>query len=213
MLVGLLVLYILFLSFFKPESVPALPAEARTLRGKALARSIMVSMVPPVVLIFLVLGTIFIGLATPTEGGAMGAVGALALALVRRRLSLEVLRGALATTTTLSTFVMFILIGSTVFGLIFRAVNGDLWVEHLFGLVPGGQIGFLLVVSLLVFVLGCFIDFFEIAFILLPLFAPVAHKLGIDMVWFLVLVGMNMQTSFLTRPSVSRSSTCAAWPR
>ena len=143
----------------------------------------------------------------------MGAVGALALALVRRRLSLEVLRGALATTTTLSTFVMFILIGSTVFGLIFRAVNGDLWVEHLFGLVPGGQIGFLLVVSLLVFVLGCFIDFFEIAFILLPLFAPVAHKLGIDMVWFLVLVGMNMQTSFLTRPSVSRSSTCAAWPR
>ena len=200
MLVGLLVLYILFLSFFKPESVPALPAEARTLRGKALARSIMVSMVPPVVLIFLVLGTIFIGLATPTEGGAMGAVGALALALVRRRLSLEVLRGALATTTTLSTFVMFILIGSTVFGLIFRAVNGDLWVEHLFGLVPGGQIGFLLVVSLLVFVLGCFIDFFEIAFILLPLFAPVAHKLGIDMVWFLVLVGMNMQTSFLTPP-------------
>jgi len=161
---------------------------------------VLVSMVPPVVLIFLVLGTIFIGLATPTEGGAMGAVGALALAAIRRRLQFEVVRSALETTAKLSTFVLFILIGSTVFALTFRAVNGDLWVEHLFSLVPGGELGFLLVVSLLVFVLGFFIDFFEIAFILLPLFAPVAHKLGIDMVWFLVLIGMNMQTSFLTPP-------------
>ncbi len=200
MLVGLLALYIFALSIFRPESVPALPPEARTLRGAALFRRVMVAMVPPVVLIFLVLGTIFIGLATPTEGGAMGAVGALVLAGVRRRLGLDVLRGALDTTASLSTFVLFILIGSTVFGLTFRAVNGDLWVEHLFSLVPGGQIGFLIVVNLLVFVLGCFIDFFEIAFILLPLFAPVAEKLGIDMVWFLVLIGMNMQTSFLSPP-------------
>ncbi len=200
MLVGLLALYIFALSIFRPQWVPALPPEARTLRGAALFRQVMVAMVPPVVLIFLVLGTIFIGLATPTEGGAMGAVGALVLAGVRRRLGLDVLRGALDTTASLSTFVLFILIGSTVFGLTFRAVNGDLWVEHLFSLVPGGQIGFLIVVNLLVFVLGCFIDFFEIAFILLPLFAPVAEKLGIDMVWFLVLIGMNMQTSFLSPP-------------
>ena len=200
MLVGLLALYIFILSIVRPQSVPALPPEARTLRGAALFRQVMVAMVPPVILIFLVLGTIFIGLATPTEGGAMGAVGALVLAAVRRRLGFAVMRSALDTTATLSTFVMFILIGSTVFGLTFRAVNGDVWVEHLFSLVPGGQLGFLVVVNLLVFVLGCFIDFFEIAFILLPLFAPVAQKLGIDMVWFLVLIGMNMQTSFLSPP-------------
>ncbi|MCB1954663.1 MAG: TRAP transporter large permease subunit [Rhodocyclaceae bacterium] len=199
-LVALLAGYILVLSIIRPDAVPALPPEARTLRGAALFRSLLVTTVPPLVLIFLVLGTIFIGLATPTEGGAMGAVGALLLAAARRRMSYKVMREALSTTATLSTFVLFILIGSTVFALTFRAVNGDLWVEHLFGLIPGGQIGFLIVVSLLVFVLGCFIDFFEIAFILLPLVAPVAQKLGIDMVWFLVLVGMNMQSSFLTPP-------------
>ncbi len=200
LLVGMLVLYVFVMTIIKPSAVPALPLEARTMRGAVLAKHVLVSMVPPIVLIFLVLGTIFIGLATPTEGGAMGAVGALILAMLRRRMSMKVLRGALETTAQLSTFVMFILIGSTIFALTFRAVNGDLWVEHLFSLVPGGQWGFLIVVSLLVFVLGFFIDFFEIAFILLPLFAPVAQKLGIDMVWFLVLIGMNMQTSFLTPP-------------
>ena len=200
LLVGMLVLYVFLLSVFRPSAVPALPLEARTMRGADLVKHVLVSMVPPVVLIFLVLGTIFIGLATPTEGGAMGAVGALILAGVRGRLTLAVVKGALETTANLATFVMFILIGSTIFALTFRAVNGDLWVEHLFSLVPGGQWGFLVVVSLLVFVLGFFIDFFEIAFILLPLFAPVAEKLGIDMVWFLVLIGMNMQTSFLTPP-------------
>ncbi|MCB1939141.1 MAG: TRAP transporter large permease subunit [Rhodocyclaceae bacterium] len=200
LLVALLVGYIFLLSIIKPETVPALPPEARTLRGKDLLMRVLVAMVPPVVLIFLVLGTIFIGLATPTEGGAMGAVGALILAIIRRRLTLGVVKSALETTANLATFVMFILIGSTVFALTFRAVNGDLWVEHLFSLVPGGQWGFLIVVSLVVFILGFFIDFFEIAFILLPLFAPVAEKLGIDMVWFLVLIGMNMQTSFLTPP-------------
>jgi tripartite ATP-independent transporter DctM subunit len=200
MLVALLVLYIFVMTIIKPDAVPALPKEARTLKGRALLMRVLVAMVPPVVLIFLVLGTIFIGLATPTEGGAMGAVGALALAGIRKRLNYEMVRSALDTTGNLATFVMFILIGSTVFALTFRAVNGDLWVEHLFSLVPGGQWGFLVVVSALVFVLGFFIDFFEIAFILLPLFAPVAEKLGIDMVWFLVLIGMNMQTSFLTPP-------------
>jgi tripartite ATP-independent transporter DctM subunit len=199
-LVGLLMAFILAVSIARPQAVPALPPEARTLHGAALWRRAMAAMVPPLVLIFLVLGTIFLGIATPSEGGAMGAVGALALALAKRRLSWPLLRQALDQTAKLTTFVMFILVGSTVFALVFRAVDGDLWVERLFALVPGGAVGFLIVVNLLVFVLGFFIDFFEIAFILLPLLAPVAAKLGIDPVWFAVMIGMNMQTSFLTPP-------------
>jgi tripartite ATP-independent transporter DctM subunit len=155
---------------------------------------------PPLVLIFLVLGTIFLGVATPTEGGAMGAVGALVLAAVRRRINLGIMRAAMDATLRLTTFVMFILVGSTVFALTFRGVNGDLWVEHLFSLVPGGVVGFIVVVNLLVFVLGFFIDFFEIAFILLPLIGPVAAKLDINLVWFGVMIALNMQTSFLTPP-------------
>ncbi len=155
---------------------------------------------PPLVLIFLVLGTIFLGVATPTEGGAMGAVGALALALARGRLNLKVLREAMDYSSRLTVFVMFVLIGSTIFALTFRAVDGDLWVEHLFTFVPGGMWGFIIVVNLLVFLLGFFIDFFEIAFIILPLLAPVAQKLGIDLIWFGLMIGVNLQTSFLTPP-------------
>jgi tripartite ATP-independent transporter DctM subunit len=199
-LVGLLLLYVAVTSFFRPKVAPALPPEARPLRGWNLYRHVLVVMVPPLVLIFLVLGSIFVGIATPSEAGAMGATGALALAIVKRRLTLRVLREALDATTKLSSFVMFILIGSTVFALVFRAVDGDLWVEHLFSLVPGGVVGFLIVVNLLIFILGFFIDFFEIAFILLPLLGPVAVKMGLDPVWFAIMIGMNMQTSFLTPP-------------
>jgi tripartite ATP-independent transporter DctM subunit len=140
------------------------------------------------------------GIATPTEGGALGAVGSLALAWSKGRLNPKMLREALDSTTKLASFVMFILIGSTIFALVFRAVDGDLWVERLFSLVPGGVWGFIVVVNFIILVLGFFIDFFEIAFILLPLLAPVAAKLGIDMVWFAVMIGMNLQTSFLTPP-------------
>jgi tripartite ATP-independent transporter DctM subunit len=192
--------YVLVTSLFKPAFAPALPPQARTLRGSALLSKVLVSLVPPLALVFLVLGTIFVGLATPTEGGAMGAVGALALALINRRLNLPLLKQALDTTAKLSSFVLFILIGSTVFGLIFRAVNGDLWVEQLFTALPGGEIGFLIAVNLLVFVLAFFLDFFELAFILVPLLAPVAEKLGIDLVWFGVLLAINMQTSFMHPP-------------
>ncbi len=157
-------------------------------------------MAPPLVLIFLVLGTIFLGVATPTEGGAMGAVGALALAFARNRLNLPLMRQAMDSTLKLTTFVVFILIGSTIFALTFRGVNGDIWVENLFALVPGGVWGFIVVVNVIVFILGFFIDFFEIAFILLPLLAPIAQKLDINMVWFGVMIAMNMQTSFLTPP-------------
>jgi tripartite ATP-independent transporter DctM subunit len=199
-LAGLYGGYVLVMTILKPDAAPALPAEARTLRGFTLARRVLLSLIPPLVLIFLVLGTIFIGVATPTEGGAMGASGALILALINRRLDWTLLRQAMDTTAKLSSFVIFILIGSTVFSLVFRAVNGDLWVEHLLTSLPGGKVGFLIVVNLMTFVLAFFLDFFELAFIIIPLLGPVAEKLGIDLIWFGVLLGINMQTSFLHPP-------------
>jgi len=157
-------------------------------------------LIPPLALIFLVLGTIFLGIATPTEGGAMGATGALVLALVNRRLSWSLLKQAMNSTAKLTSFVIFILMGSTIFSLTFRGVNGDLWVEHLLIGLPGGPLGFLIVVNLLTFVLAFFLDFFELAFIIVPLLAPVADKLGIDLIWFGVLLAVNMQTSFMHPP-------------
>ncbi len=165
-----------------------------------LAEQVTFVLIPPLVLIFLVLGTIFLGVATPTEGGAMGAVGALVMAFARLQLTMKLMRQALDSTAKLSTFVLFILIGSTVFSFTFNAADGHYWVEHLFDKLPGGELGFLLVVNLLVFVLGMFIDFFEIAFIVVPILAPVADKMGIDLIWFGVILAMNLQTSFLTPP-------------
>jgi TRAP-type mannitol/chloroaromatic compound transport system permease large subunit len=175
-----------------------------------LAQQVTFVLIPPLVLIFLVLGTIFLGVATPTEGGAMGAVGALVMAGGRKRLNFSLMKQALDSTVRLATFVLFILIGSTVFSFTFNAADGHVWVEHLFASLPGGALGFLIVVNLLVFVLGCFIDFFEIAFIVIPMLAPVAEKLlpallpGVPvdavMIWFGVILAMNLQTSFLTPP-------------
>jgi TRAP-type mannitol/chloroaromatic compound transport system permease large subunit len=168
-------------------------------------------LIPPLVLIFLVLGTIFLGIATPTEGGALGALGALIMASARRKLSISLLKQALENTTKLSCFVLFILIGSTVFSFTFNAAEGHIWVEHLFTNMPGGAMGFLIVVNVLVFILGMFIDFFEIAFIVIPMLAPVADKLlpallpagapaDWALIWFGVIIAMNLQTSFLTPP-------------
>jgi len=274
-LTGMYVGYIFVLAFIKPQWVPALPPEARTIRednGKAgllslllltiasagsaiyfakhyadvltwwkgetvasvaLDETIVVSMcagvilafviavfnkvtrlgllsrmaervtfvlIPPLLLIFLVLGTIFLGIATPTEGGAMGALGALIMAFARRRLSFSLLKQALNTTTKLSCFVVFILIGSTIFSLVFQGVDGPKWVEHLLSGLPGGQVGFLIVVNVLIFFLAFFLDFFELSFIVVPLLAPVAEKLGIDLIWFGVLLAVNMQTSFMHPP-------------
>jgi len=165
-----------------------------------MAERVTFVLIPPLGLIFLVLGTIFIGVATPTEGGAMGAMGALLMALSRKRLSMPLLKQAMDSTTKLSCFVVFILIGSSVFGLTFRGVDGDLWVEHLMTSLPGGQTGFLVAVNILVFILAFFLDYFELAFIIVPLLAPVADKLGIDLIWFGVLLAVNMQTSFLHPP-------------
>jgi TRAP-type mannitol/chloroaromatic compound transport system permease large subunit len=165
-----------------------------------LSERVVFVLLPPLVLIFLVLGTIFLGIATPTEGGAMGATGALIMAVGRRRLDFGLLKQALDSTAKLSCFVIFILIGATVFSFTFNAADGHLWVEHLFSRLPGGQLGFLIAVNLLVFVLGCFIDFFEIAFIVVPLLVVVAEKMGINLIWFGVMIAMNLQTSFLTPP-------------
>jgi tripartite ATP-independent transporter DctM subunit len=192
--------YVFVVTLINPQAAPALPPEARSLRGADLLKRVLISLMPPLVLIFLVLGTIFLGIATPTEGGGMGAAGALILALMKRRLGFALLREAMDKSAKLSTFVMFILIGSTIFGLVFRAVDGDIWVEHLLTSLPGGTVGFLFAVNLLFFALGFFLDFFEIAFILVPLVAPVAEKMGIDLVWFGVMLSMNLQTSFLTPP-------------
>jgi GntP family gluconate:H+ symporter len=263
-LTGFYLGYVLLVSLVKPSYVPALPAEARTIRednGSPGLRSlgvlfvastalailfaktrpastptdelIVVSMcvgvgtafvlavvnktlklgllsrmaervtfvlIPPLGLIFLVLGTIFLGVATPTEGGAMGATGALAMALGRKRIDLRLLRQAMDSTMKLSCFVVFILVGSTVFSLSFQAVDGSRWVEHLLGGLPGGALGFLIVVNILIFVLAFFLDFFELSFIVVPLIGPVAIKLGIDPVWFGVLLAVNMQTSFMHPP-------------
>jgi TRAP-type mannitol/chloroaromatic compound transport system permease large subunit len=165
-----------------------------------MAERVVFVLAPPLALIFLVLGTIFVGIATPTEGGGMGAAGAVIMAMMNRRLDFDLMKQALASTTRLACFVMFILIGSTVFALVFRGVSGDLWVEHLLTSLPGGVMGFLIVVNIMFFLLAFFLDFFELAFILVPLVGPVANKLGIDLIWFGVLLGVNMQTSFMHPP-------------
>ena len=165
-----------------------------------LAERVTFVLIPPLLLIFLVLGTIFLGVATPTEGGAMGAMGALIMAVSRRRLNGQLLKQALATTTKLSSFVMFILVGATMFSMVFQAADGPVWVEHLLAKLPGGQLGFLIFVNVMIFVLAFFLDFFELSFIVVPVLAPIADKMGIDLVWFGVLLAMNMQTSFMHPP-------------
>lgn len=165
-----------------------------------LAERVTFVLIPPLLLIFLVLGTIFLGIATPTEGGAMGAVGALVMSMARGRLNMHLLRQALGTTTRLGSFVMFILIGATMFSLVFQAADGPIWVEHLLRNLPGGQVGFLVFVNVLIFFLAFFLDYFELSFIVVPLLAPVADKLGIDLIWFGVLLAVNMQTSFMHPP-------------
>jgi tripartite ATP-independent transporter DctM subunit len=200
LLAGLYALYVAAIAVLKPQRAPALPPEERTERGTALLVRVLKVMLPPLALIVVVLGSIFAGIATPTEAGALGAVGATVLALLNRRLTLGALWETATTTTLLTTMVVFLLIGSTAFALVFRGLYGDVWIEDLLTNLPGGVIGLLIVANLVIFVLGFFIDFFEIAFIIIPLLAPAAALLGVDLVWFGVMVGMNLQTSFLTPP-------------
>jgi TRAP-type mannitol/chloroaromatic compound transport system permease large subunit len=165
-----------------------------------MTRQVIIVMIPPLALVFLVLGTIFLGIATPTEGGAMGASGALILAAMKRRLSYEVINQALLSTVRLSAFVMFILIGATVFSLTYYSINGHIWVRDLLTALPGGEYGFLVAVCAIIFFLAFFLDFFELAFVIVPLLVPAANALGIDLVWFGVILAVTMQTSFLTPP-------------
>ena len=204
MLAGMYAAYVVFVAFKNPAAAPAMPKEERAqYSAGALAWRVARALVPPLFLILVVLGSIFQGVATPTEAGALGAVGAMLLALLNGRLDLATLRGTMEETAKLTTMVVFLLIGSTLFTLVFRGVYGDIWIEDLLTNLPGGVIGLLVIANLVVFVLGFFIDFFEIAFIVLPLIAPAARALGLEgpmMVWFGVLLGMNLQTSFLTPP-------------
>ena len=192
--------WVVIVSVAKPEHAPALPAEMRPAGGFNLFKDVLTVLVPPLALILIVLGSIFLGIATPTEAGALGSVGAILLAMSRRRFSMTVLRDAARETALLTVMVVFLLIGSTLFALVFRGLNGDLWIEELLTNLPGGRVGLLIVANLVIFVLGFFLDFFEIAFIIIPLLAPAAQLLGIDLVWFGVMIGMNLQTSFLTPP-------------
>jgi len=198
--VVIFVLYIVVLSLVRPNAMPPIPAEHRQPMNWKLVSRVLWGMIPSIVLIFLVLGTIAMGLATPTEAGAMGAVGAMVLAALHLRLTWPLVEQAMNSTMRLTSMVVFILIGATCFSLVFQGMDGSRWIEHLLSHLPGGQLGFLIFVNVFVFFLAFFLDFFEIAFIIVPLLAPVATSLGIDLVWFGVLLCVNMQTSFMHPP-------------
>ena len=200
MQIALFLGFIFLVASFRPHLVPALPPEARTLRGWQLASKIAWGMIPSLVLIFLVLGTIFMGLATPTEAGAMGAVGAIVLAVLHGRFSWALMWSAMDQTMRITSMVIFILVGATVFSLVFQGVNGGRWIENMLSGIPGGQLGFLIFVNLFIFFLAFFLDFFEIVFIVVPMLVPAAEALDINLVWFGVLLCVNMQTSFMHPP-------------
>jgi tripartite ATP-independent transporter DctM subunit len=198
--VALFCIWVAILAVVRPQDVPALPLEARTLSGWPLVRKCLRGIIPSLGLIFLVLGTIFMGLATPTEAGAMGVVGAIALAAFYGTLTWPLLYQGMASTMRITAMVVYILIGARVFSLVFQGVGGKVWIEDLLTTLPGGQLGFLVFVNIFIFVIAFFLDFFEIAFIIIPLLAPAASKLGIDLIWFGVLVCANIQTSFMHPP-------------
>ena len=198
-LTGAYGVYVAVIAFSKPDVAPALPMEMR-MSGVELLKRVVLSLVPPLALIVVVLGSIFAGVATPTEAGALGSIGAIILALLNRSFSFDALNKAMEETSRLTVMVIFLLIGSTAFALVFRGFDGDVWIETMLTGIPGGALGFLLVVNLVVFILGFFIDFFEIAFIIVPLIVPAAQILGVDLVWLGIVLAVNLQTSFLTPP-------------
>lgn len=202
MLSLMFIIWVVIITNLRPELGPPLPEEARNIKGWALAKKVILNMLPPLVLIFLVLGTIFAGIATPTEAGAMGAMGALILAAINRKLNLKNLMEAMDGTVKLTSMVFIILVGATAFSMVFTALHGDKLVQDFLLNLPGGQVGFIFFVMLVIFVLGFFIDFIEITFIVVPLMVPIARQyFGLDMmVWFGVLIAMNLQASFLTPP-------------
>lgn len=200
LLASLYMLYAAGVAFFNPKAAPALPKEERNIPSAELTKRVLLVMLPPLLLIVVVLGSIFAGIATPTEAGALGALGAIVLAAVNRRMKLDAIRDTMRETAKLTAMVMILLVGARAFSLVFIGLNGDIWIEDLLTNLPGGVIGLLIVTNLVIFILGFFIDFFEIAFIIVPLLAPAAALLGVDLIWFGVMIAMNLQTSFLTPP-------------
>jgi len=200
MLASMYVAYVIFIAWRQPDVAPALPPEALPGSTAELFRRVLWVLLPPLALILIVLGSIFAGVATPTEAGALGAVGAMVLAALNRRFTIKAVRESAEETSHLTAMVLFLLVGSTAFALVFRGLGGDLLIEDLLTGLPGGTVGMLIVANLTIFILGFFIDFFEIAFIILPLLVPAARALDIDLVWFGVMIAMNLQTSFLTPP-------------
>ena len=200
MLAGMYAVYVGGVSLFKPSLAPALPPDVRQIPIGRILRQVVLVMLPPLILILVVLGSIFYGIATPTEAGALGAVGATLIAWVSRRLTRRALWETLQGSARLTTMIVVLLIGSTAFALVFRGLFGDIWIADFMTRLPGDKLGALIAANLLIFGLGFFIDFFEIAFIVIPLLAPIFQEMGIDLVWFGVMVGMNLQTSFLTPP-------------
>lgn len=197
---GFYLVYVVVVSIFQPRKAPALPEAMLDISKVELAQRVFWVMLPPLALILIVLGSIFAGLATPTEAGAMGVLGALVLAALNRRLTLKMLIQALDSSVELTTMVIVLLLGATLFSLVFRGVGGDIAVENVLSNLPGGVFSFLLFVNLLVFILGFFLDYFEIVFIIVPLMAPIALDFGFNLIWFGVMLGVNLQTSFLTPP-------------
>lgn len=199
-LAGLYALYVLVIAFFKPQMAPALPPEARTIHGAALVRQSLVAVLPPVLLIFAVLGSIFAGIATPTEAGAVGAAGACLLAAANRSFNLKVIKGAARSTANITALVLMILFSSTFFGLVFDGLGGQRWVTNFLTNLPGGFWGFIIVANIAVFLLGINLEFLEICFIVMPLFVPAAKALGIDLVWFSVMMAVNLNMAFISPP-------------
>ena len=199
-LAGLYAVYVLVVAFLKPELAPPLPPEARTLRGAALARRTFVAVVPPLVLIFSVLGSIFFGLATPTEAGAVGAFGACVLSLLNRTLNWNVLKQAARSTANITSLVIMILFCSTFFGLVFDRLGGQDFVQGILTSLPGGFWGFIIVANIAIFLLGINLEFIEISFIAMPLFVPAAQALGVDLVWFGVMMAINLNMAFISPP-------------
>jgi tripartite ATP-independent transporter DctM subunit len=194
------IVYVLVLAWLKPDVAPALPLEARQLKGWALTQRVLQGVIPPLVLIFAVLGSIFFGLATPTEAGAVGAVGACGLAALNRRLNWALIRSVSHSTAIVTTVVLMILFCSSLFSLVFDGLGGKTLITELLVNLPGGKVAFLVVSNILIFVLGVFLEFIEICFIAMPLLVPAAQKLGLDMVWFGVVMAINLQTAFISPP-------------
>lgn len=198
MLISGYILYIAWVAWRKPELAPALNNNETFDSG--LAISVIKSLLPPLFLIIAVLGSIFFGVASPTESAAVGALGALLLAALHKRLTLPSLQQAMQKTTRLTSMVFIIFIGATAFGLVFVGMGGDKLILDIFSSLPGGKWTFLVLSMLLIFLLGFFLDFIEICFIVVPVITPVAIHMGLDPLWFALLIALNLQTSFLTPP-------------